>query len=104
MDAQPARLFPVDVVRGGLMALMALDHARDFIAQSDLPSELWSQPARLLPDPWLFLTRFVTHLCAPGFFLLMGVGLALFAEGRRRAGWSTTRITRHFLLRGSLLV
>jgi uncharacterized membrane protein len=104
MDAQPARLFPVDVVRGGLMALMALDHARDFIAQADLPSELWSQPARLSTDPLLFLTRFVTHLCAPGFFLLMGAGLALFAEGRRRAGWPPTRIARHFVLRGSLLI
>jgi uncharacterized membrane protein len=104
MEAQPARLFPVDVVRGGLMALMALDHARDFIAQTDWPSELWSQPARLSPDPLLFLTRFVTHLCAPGFFLLMGVGLALFAEGRRRAGWPATRIVGHFVLRGSLLI
>jgi uncharacterized membrane protein len=104
MDAQPARLFPVDVVRGGLMALMALDHARDFIAQADLPSELWNRPAPPAVDALLFLTRFVTHLCAPGFFLLMGAGLALFAENRARAGWPATRIAGHFLLRGILLI
>ena len=79
MAAESARLFPVDVVRRGLMAH---HHARDLIAQADLPSELWSRLARLSADPVLFLTRCVTHLCAPGFFQFMGVGRALFAARR----------------------
>jgi uncharacterized membrane protein len=42
-------------------------------------------------------------LCAPGFFLLMGIGMTLFATSRRERGWSEGRIARHFALRGCAL-
>jgi uncharacterized membrane protein len=51
-----------------------------------------------------FLTRWITHLAAPGFFFLMGVGMVLFASSRKGQGWSHWAITRHFLLRGALLI
>ena len=51
-----------------------------------------------------FLLRAVTHLCAPGFFLLMGVGMALFIAGRIREGWGNWRVARFFLIRGVLLI
>lgn len=48
--------------------------------------------------------RLVSHLCAPGFFFLMGVGMALMATARCRDGWSQGRLTRFFLVRGALLI
>ena len=54
--------------------------------------------------PLLFLTRFVTHVCAPGFFFLMGVGMTLFADSRRARGWGEWQIRRHFWLRGAILM
>jgi uncharacterized membrane protein len=51
-----------------------------------------------------FLTRFVTHLAAPGFFFLMGVGMALFTISRRARDWTKRQIVTHFLLRGALLI
>ena len=61
---------------------MAIDHARGFIARNH-PGEFGGAA---LPDyhgDWVaFLTRLVTHLCAPGFMFLMGAGAALFAARR----------------------
>ena len=51
-----------------------------------------------------FLLRAVTHLCAPGFFLLMGVGMALFIAARIGEGWGNWRVARFFLIRGVLLI
>jgi uncharacterized membrane protein len=51
-----------------------------------------------------FLTRFVTHLAAPGFFFLMGVGMALFTLSCRARDWTNRQIITHFLLRGALLI
>ncbi|MBI5280468.1 MAG: DUF1624 domain-containing protein [Candidatus Solibacter usitatus] len=98
------RLEPLDTLRGLIMVLMALDHASFFLARVH-PFEFWSGP---LPDygssaSWFF-TRWVTHFCAPGFFFLMGSGMALFSASRLEAGWSHQRISRHFLLRGLLLI
>ena len=50
------------------------------------------------------MTRFVTHLAAPGFFFLMGAGMLLFARSRRGQGWSERAIIGHFVARGGLLI
>src|SRR6185295_865862 len=67
-------------------------------------SEFWGGEITRYDSALPFLTRFVTHFCAPGFFFLMGCGMALFAESRRRLGWGHGRIARFFLTRGLLLV
>ncbi len=85
------------------MALMALDHASYFIAKVH-PAEFWGVALPRYPDALAFFTRGISHLCAPGFFLLMGAAVALFAESRRRRGWSEARLFRHFLTRGALLI
>jgi uncharacterized membrane protein len=99
-----ARLASLDALRGLIIVLMAVDHARGLIARNH-PSEFWGSS---LPDyrgDWVaFLTRLVTHLCAPGFMFLMGAGAALFAASRDRAGWTTRRIVAHLVLRGLVLV
>lgn len=100
---QAARLPGLDVFRGLIMALMALDHASYFVAGVH-PAELWSRPLPRYEAVLPFATRLVSHLCAPGFFLLMGTGLALFAASRERAGWTPARIGRHLALRGAVLV
>ena len=77
------------------MVLMALDHARGFLSNAQFP------PADLAhTTPALFFTRWVTHFCAPAFFLLAGVGASLsFARGR-----SLAQVSRFFLTRGLWLV
>jgi uncharacterized membrane protein len=61
------RLSSIDMMRGSIIVLMAIDHARGFIAKNH-PGEFWG---RALPDyggdALAFLTRLVTHPCAPGF-------------------------------------
>lgn len=93
--SQPQRVTSVDLVRGIVMILMALDHTRDFF------SNLRFQPEDLSrATPFLFFTRWITHFCAPTFFLLAGVGVALsMSRGKSRREMS------HFLwTRGLWLV
>ncbi len=85
------------------MVLMAIDHASFFTARVH-PAETWAAPPPYYADVPAFLTRWLTHLCAPGFFMLMGIGLVWFAESRRAAGWSSGRITRLFVTRGAMLL
>jgi uncharacterized membrane protein len=51
-----------------------------------------------------FVTRWVTHLCAPGFFMLMGAGMVWLAQARARDGWTPARIRRFFITRGAVLL
>jgi len=97
------RLLPVDALRGLIMVIMALDHASAFVARQHA-SEFWAGAWTRYDSAAPFLTRFVTHLCAPGFFFLMGAGLALFAAARAAAGWPWPRISRTVFVRGALLL
>jgi len=103
--AAAGRLHAVDALRGAIIVLMALDHANSFISHGQLQPEIWSD---LFPyyrgDMLRFLTRFVTHLAAPGFFLLMGTGMTLWLTSRKESGWTLLRIARHFIVRGLLLI
>jgi uncharacterized membrane protein len=87
------RLESIDIVRGAIMILMALDHTRDFFGAAADPTNLASASAPL------FLTRWVTHFCAPGFFLLMGAG-AFMAGGRR----TRPELARFLVTRGVWLI
>jgi uncharacterized membrane protein len=93
--AQPQRVTSVDLVRGMVMVLMALDHTRDFF------SNLRFQPEDLSQSwPFLFFTRWITHFCAPTFFLLAGVGAALSMS----RGKSKRQMSRFLFSRGLWLV
>ena len=85
------------------MVLMAIDHARYFIAKEH-PGEFWGISLPQYESTISFLTRFVTHFCAPGFFFLMGAGIVLFATSRSSRGWSTARIRQWLITRGGLLI
>lgn len=99
-----SRLFAVDALRGSIILVMALDHANHFVAQKHPPSEFWDGAFPVYYDIVAFLTRLVTHLAAPGFFFLMGIGMMLFARSRQERGWSRWACIRHFSLRGVVLI
>jgi uncharacterized membrane protein len=91
------RLDALDVVRGLVMVIMALDHARDYFHADAL---LYDPTDLTRTTPVLFLTRWITHLCAPAFVLLAGMGGYLYgARGRSRA-----EVSRFLLTRGLWLV
>lgn len=103
----PTRLSPLDNLRGLVIVLMALDHANHFIAHQHPRGEYYSSLPiypETLDGLLTFITRFVTHLCAPGFFFLMGIGMVLFANSRRNKGWNELQIIKHFWIRGALLI
>ena len=97
------RLRAIDTLRGLIMVVMALDHVGLMVGRfhsQEMWAGAWTRYASALP----FLTRFVTHFCAPGFFLLMGAGLALQADARSRQGWTNARISRAIVTRGLWLI
>src|SRR5688572_10986617 len=88
------RIASIDWLRGVIMVLMALDHTRYYFTNVQHAPEDMSQT-------WLalFLTRWVTHFCAPLFFLLSG--MSAYLRGRK----SSARDLRLYLLtRGLMLV
>ncbi len=87
--APRARIESVDVVRGVIMIIMALDHTRDFFGiPGQNPVDLSTASAGL------FLTRWITYFCAPVFFLLTGTGAYLALRRRTVADLSKFLITR----------
>jgi len=78
------RIESIDVVRGVIMIIMALDHVRDFFGNSGLNP---TDPATTTIP--LFFTRWITHFCAPVFFLLTGTGayLSLRKKSKRELSW-----------------
>ena len=85
----PARLTSLDLWRGAVMVLMAIDHVRVY---SGVPAGG--------PTAGVFFTRWVTHFCAPGFVFLAGT--AAFLYGRK--GADRRELSRYLLTRGLLLV
>jgi uncharacterized membrane protein len=85
-----SRIDAVDLLRGLVMVLMVIDHTRDFFGDATLnPTDLSKA------TPALFLTRWVTHFCAPVFAFLAGAGAYLAsARGRSRAGLAAFLATR----------
>lgn len=89
-----ARLESIDVLRGVIMIIMAIDHTRDFFGvPGQNPTDLANTTAAL------FFTRWVSHICAPVFFLLTGTGAYL--AGRRR---SPGQLSRFLVTRGLWLI
>ena len=97
MDSRPSpglsgRVRSIDAIRGAVMIIMALDHVRDFVhrgAMSSSPTDLATT------TPVLFLTRWITHFCAPVFMFTAGLGAFFWwQQGRSRKALSTFLLTR----------
>ena len=89
LRSRAARIESLDIIRGAVMILMALDHVRVF---AGVP------PGG--PTPGLFFTRWITHFCAPAFVFLAGTGAFLHAVkvGDKRA------MSKYLIIRGLLLI
>ncbi|RSK45316.1 DUF1624 domain-containing protein [Hymenobacter rigui] len=89
------RVQSVDVVRGLVMVIMALDHIREFWSPTLVRPEDVANASALL-----FFTRWITHFCAPTFVFLSGLSIWLYAQKQpsRRA------VSRFLLLRGGWLI
>jgi uncharacterized membrane protein len=98
------RLFAIDAVRGWVMIFMALDHAMLFTYYHIFAEGFQGRRPDPMPDTLHYLTRFVTHYCAPTFVFLAGLGLALYALSRKARGLTEGQITRKLVTRGLLLI
>jgi uncharacterized membrane protein len=86
---QRPRLESVDLLRGLIMIIMALDHTRDFFTNAIVfPTD----PANTTIP--LFFTRWITHFCAPVFFLLTGTGAYLSLRRKSKRELSRFLFTR----------
>jgi uncharacterized membrane protein len=94
VTAKRVRLESIDIVRGVIMIVMALDHVRDFFGVPGVsPTDLGQTTIAL------FFTRWITHICAPVFFLLTGTGA--YISLRRE---SKVELSRFLLTRGLWLI
>src|SRR5712671_6709936 len=84
--APKSRIGSVDLIRGAVMILMAIDHVRVY---SGVPAGG--------PTPGVFFTRWITHFCAPAFLFLAGT--SIFLHARKHAG-----VSRYLLIRGIWLI
>jgi uncharacterized membrane protein len=79
-DARSYRLGNIDMMRGLVIIIMAIDHARDYLNQGGGGLDL-ADPAI---DPMLYFTRWITHFCAPVFVFLAGTSVGFMSARRSR--------------------
>jgi len=95
--AARTRLDSIDLLRGIVMVIMVLDHTRDFVHGPALrydPTDLASTSFAI------FMTRWITHFCAPVFVFLAGVSAYL----QKMRGKSIPDLSRFLLTRGIWLI
>src|SRR5882757_4626260 len=85
------RIESIDLLRGIVMIIMALDHARDYFNNS---AYLYDPTDLTQASPALFFTRWITHYCAPIFMLLAGIAAWLYGNKNGRKAVSFFLLTR----------
>jgi len=90
------RVMSIDVFRGIIMIIMALDHVRDFFHNDAMLHDPLN-PAGTTPV--LFFTRFITHFCAPNFVFL--AGMSAYLSGRRK---TKAQLSSFLIKRGLWLI
>lgn len=91
--ASPAkgRIPTIDLARGIIMVIMALDHVRDFVHRD---AQVFSPTNLEKTNYALFFTRWVTHFCAPAFVLLAGASIAISAMRKTKKEHTVFLVTR----------
>src|SRR6478672_8121933 len=91
---RPRRVESIDLIRGLVMILMALDHTREYFGATAIsPTDLTRATAAL------FMTRWITHICAPTFFFLTGTSACLTLGHR-----TIPQLSRLLVTRGAWLI
>src|SRR5262245_35879724 len=75
-DRRAYRMSSLDLLRGLVIVVMALDHVRDFV----MSGAVQDPTAASATGPLLFATRWITHFCAPTFVFLAGTSAGLMAS------------------------
>ena len=98
------RLVALDLMRGLVMVLMAIDHSSDAFNGGRVfgDSTAFYHPGSPLPTAQ-FLTRWITHLCAPTFLFLAGAGLAFSVKKQLAQGKTERQVNAFMLTRGILI-
>ncbi len=91
--APALRLVSIDLLRGLVIVLMALDHVRDFFA----PTPYWPDDLSQTSAVWFF-TRWITHFCAPVFVLLAGTSAFLREQKTGKAALARWLASRGLML------
>jgi uncharacterized membrane protein len=89
-DRRAYRMSSLDILRGLVIVVMALDHVRDFVMTAAVQDPT-ADPAT---SPLLFATRWITHFCAPTFVFLAGTSAGLMARRKRPAELASFLLTR----------
>lgn len=89
------RIASIDILRGIVMIIMALDHTRDYFHK---PAFLYDPLDLTQTTPIIFLTRWITHFCAPTFVFLSGVSAFLASQKKTKNEASLFLIKRGFWL------
>src|SRR5258708_4521333 len=85
------RIESIDLLRGVVMIIMALDHVRDYFHGS---AYLYDPTDLSRTSPAIFFTRWITHFCAPIFMLLAGISACLYGSKKGRKELSFFLMTR----------
>ncbi len=99
-----SRLVALDWMRGLVMVLMAIDHSSDAFNAGRLFTDaafMWNAGSPLPAAQ--FLTRWITHLCAPTFLFLAGTGLAFTVSRQEASGDRPAAIDRYIFVRGVVI-
>jgi uncharacterized membrane protein len=99
-----SRLVALDWMRGLVMVLMAIDHSSDAFNAGRMFTDaafMW-HPGTPLPAAQ-FLTRWITHLCAPTFLFLAGTSLAFTVSRQEASGDRPAEIDRYIFVRGVVI-
>jgi uncharacterized membrane protein len=103
--SKSTRIAVIAWMRGLVMVLMVIDHASMAYDANHLSEDSALYPAtavEALPASE-FLTRWLTHICAPTFVFLAGVALALGVERRVAKGADAWEIDRGIVTRGAII-
>ncbi|MET0637244.1 MAG: heparan-alpha-glucosaminide N-acetyltransferase domain-containing protein [Chitinophagaceae bacterium] len=90
------RIVSVDILRGIVMIIMALDHVRDFTHITAITGSPTDLATTTVP---LFFTRWITHFCAPVFVFLSGLSAYLHGQGK-----TTKELSSFLIKRGIWLI